>query len=268
MNSNHKRPWRFVVRVLVYGVLAIAVFLTISPSLRTTREYSAKSHPHRWCSNQLKRVGLALHNYHDTYDCFPPTHVADADGNALYSWRVLLQPFLDRGPTYDRFDKSQPWDSQLNSELLDYGYGGEIVCPMLPTEEWQVRCPTSYLAVAGPGTAWQGTKSVTKRDIKDGLAETILVIDVSANDIPWSKPHDLDVTAFLLGETDDCSQVLSSRHKNYKPRGFWKRRVPPGAWALFADGSVRYLPDTIPPEHLRAMLTIDGGERLPADGNF
>ena len=42
------------------------------------------------CISNLKQIGLGLLNYESRYGCFPPAYVADAKGQPLYSWRVLL----------------------------------------------------------------------------------------------------------------------------------------------------------------------------------
>src|SRR5438445_2885649 len=48
--------------------------------------------------HQLRQIALALHNYHDTHGTLPPAAVRGPDGRPLYSWRVLLLPFIDQEP--------------------------------------------------------------------------------------------------------------------------------------------------------------------------
>ena len=54
-------------------------------------------------TNNLKQIGLAMHNYHDVNGTFPPAVVTDADGKPLYSGRVLLLPFLEQNNLYTGF---------------------------------------------------------------------------------------------------------------------------------------------------------------------
>ncbi len=44
------------------------------------------------CSNNMKQIALALHNYHDTYRTFP-AYTVDGNGQPLHSWRTLILPF-------------------------------------------------------------------------------------------------------------------------------------------------------------------------------
>jgi hypothetical protein len=65
-------------------------------------------HPRRaQCGNHLKQIGLALQNYHDTYNSFPPAYIADANGKPMHSWRVLILPFMEQKPLYDKFQASR-----------------------------------------------------------------------------------------------------------------------------------------------------------------
>src|SRR5262245_55562533 len=54
------------------------------------------------CAAHLNQLHVAFHNYHDTYGCFPPAYVADADGKPIHSWRVLILPFIDEVHLYEK----------------------------------------------------------------------------------------------------------------------------------------------------------------------
>jgi hypothetical protein len=77
---------------------------------------------------QLKQLGLAMHNYHDVYNQFPlagNTSVPgyrpgfDSNGKQLLSWRVHLLPYLEQRNLYEQFHFDEPWNSQHNLTLLD-----------------------------------------------------------------------------------------------------------------------------------------------------
>ncbi|MHC5543656.1 DUF1559 family PulG-like putative transporter, partial [Singulisphaera rosea] len=77
-------------------------------------------------SVNLKRIGLALHNYHDANGHFPPSAIVDKNGRPLLSWRVAILPFLElegegvKGSEglYKQFRLDEPWDSPHNKALL------------------------------------------------------------------------------------------------------------------------------------------------------
>jgi beta-lactamase regulating signal transducer with metallopeptidase domain len=140
--------------------------------------------------NQLKMIGLALHNYHGQKKSFPPAAIYDANGKPLLSWRVALLPYLDAQPLYEQFDLTQPWDSPKNKPLIE----------KMPDV---FRCPASkspagttvYLAPRGDFTVFpDGPMGVSYRQITDGTSNTIAVVEV--NDelaVPWTKPDDWKV---------------------------------------------------------------------------
>src|SRR5262249_34964754 len=85
----------------ILGGVAIAVVgALLVPAIYAVRESASQAQS----SNNIKQIGLALHNYHDVYGTFPPAVVRDADGNPLYSGRVLLLPFLGQANLYNSFD--------------------------------------------------------------------------------------------------------------------------------------------------------------------
>jgi prepilin-type processing-associated H-X9-DG protein len=196
------------------------------------------------CKNNLKQIGLALHNYHEQYSCFPPAHIADSNGRPMHSWRVLLLPYFDQAESllYGKYRFDEPWDGPHNSKLRD-----QIVAIYnCPSDDHGgsggVSTMTSYVAVVGPETAWPGSDPAAFRDFKDGTSNTLLVVEVANSGIHWMEPRDLHVVQMALSINAKSGQGISSRHTG-------------GAQALLADGSVRFVAEKLDAETLRALLT-------------
>jgi hypothetical protein len=77
------------------------------------------------CKNNLKNIGLALHNYHDAYGMFPPVVIAGANPanpscaswifHSGYSWRVMILPYVDQAPLYNMLDMNVGLHSCMGS---------------------------------------------------------------------------------------------------------------------------------------------------------
>ena len=202
------------------------------------------------CWNNLKQIGLALHNYHDVYGCFPPACVKDEEGRPMHSWRVLLLPFLEEQDLYDRYDFDQPWDGPDNrvlSQEIPYVF-------QCPAGELSGTPITSYLAVVGTNTLWPPRRTVRFSDIEDGTSNTLAVVELAASDVHWMEPRDLDVGDLSYGVNHDSGRGISSRNQCC-----W-RHPPRGANVLLADGSVDFLQNDTDVEDLQAMATIAGKE--------
>lgn len=191
--------------------------------------------------NNLKQIGIALHSYHDAMGAFPPAVVRDKNGKALYSWRVLILPYMEQDVIYKNWKKDEPWDSPHNKPLSDV----VLKVYTLPGYPDGVSNRTPYRVFIGKGTGFeklkgQPSKGIRVADITDGTSNTIAVVE-AAETVPWAKPEELD---FVLG-------------KPLPPLG------PPwrdGFNALLFDASVTFIPKTIKPQSLQAMITRNGGE--------
>ncbi len=187
------------------------------------------------CKNQMKQIGLALHNYHEVYNTLPPAYIPDADGKPMHSWRVLLLPFLEQQPMFEAYDFDKPWDHPDNLAVTR-------VTPDV------FRCPsaegpssgTHYVFITGKGTSFEGSNEIAFRDIKDGTSNTLAVVESHEVDVDWFEPRDLDVSEFT-------AMPPAAEHSG-------------GLHALFFDGSVRRLPKTISLDTLKALVTPGGGE--------
>ena len=67
--------------------------------------------------NNLKQIGLALHNYHDIYGVLPAAAIVDKKGKPLLSWRVAILPYVEQDNLYKQFRLDEPWDSPHNLAL-------------------------------------------------------------------------------------------------------------------------------------------------------
>lgn len=225
-----------LVALLICGGILAAMFL---PAVQGAREAARRTQ----CKNNLKQIGLALHNYHDTYGCFPPAYIADETGKPMHSWRVLILPYLDQQPLYAQYHFDEPWDGPNNSRLLS-------------SMPFVYRCPsdsgstaattTNYAAATGPKSIFRGAATVAISDIKDGTSNTIAVGEVKGASIPWMQPMDVDITLHpTIGD----------------PAGFGSAHTG-GAQFVLGDGSVRFVSQNIAQQTLDALYTIDGGETV------
>ncbi len=228
--------------VLMCGGIMVALLL---PAVQAAREAARRMQ----CSNNLKQIGLAMHNYHDAYKCFPAAVLTDEDGQPMRSWRVAILPFVEKTPLFDQYDFSEPWDGPTNQALHKVSiptYG----CPSDPAS---MSPDTNYVMIVGEGTLG-GTPNETVRlsDVKDGTSNTILAIEVAASGIHWMEPRDMTVDEAVAYITDP--EATGQRHPH-----------PGGVNVLMGDGSVRFLPGTTDPQTLRSLLTRADGQnvRLP-----
>ena len=222
---------------LLFLFFLIALWL---PAVSSCREAARRVQ----CRDNLKQIGLALHNYHEKYGCYPPAYTVDKQDRPMHSWRALLLEFLDP-KLYTQYDFDQPWDSPDNLAFADVlAKDGPYYCP---SDFDRGRYDTSYVMLVGPDAFSDAPAVRKKKDITDKLDETIIVVEMSHSGIYWMEPRDLNVSKMSF-KINDMNQIgLRSEHSG-------------GLHVLFADGSARFLSESMDPEVYEAMITINGGE--------
>jgi len=102
--------------LVVIAIIAVLIALLL-PAVQQAREAARRSQ----CKNNLKQMGLALHNYHDTVSVFPPgafyhgSNGAERYGTG-FSFHVMLLPYLDQTPRYNAFDFNVTVHAPVRSE--------------------------------------------------------------------------------------------------------------------------------------------------------
>lgn len=189
--------------LVVIAIIAILIALLL-PAVQQAREAARRS----TCKNNLKQIGIGLHNYHDTFRAFPPVVISaryPTSGESMcsqawirhsgYSWRVMILPYVDQAPLYNMVDMGvgfsgcmgpNPRLNEIRNTFIDV-----YACPSDPTGRISNNGPTNYPAIVRAradvthgdtsfdpdwGTLTRGGSKL--RDVADGASNTAVIGEV------------------------------------------------------------------------------------------
>jgi type II secretory pathway pseudopilin PulG len=225
-----------IVMLMAIGIL-IALLL---PAFQGARQAARRMQ----CTNNMKQIGLALHNYHEAYQSLPPVYTTDENGKPLHSWRVLLLPYLEQQGLYEAIRLDEPWDSDYNKQFHD-------------RTPFAFRCPsdpnampgmTSYSVVVGTESyPVDAEDSRSLSHIGDGLSNTVFLVE-RKRPVCWMDPmQEIPFETACMGVNVSAFDGLGSNHTA-------------GMNVCLFDGSVTFVSETVAPQTLRTLLTWNGGE--------
>jgi prepilin-type N-terminal cleavage/methylation domain-containing protein len=195
--SVRRQGFTLVELLVVIAIIGILVALLL-PAIQAAREAARRNS----CSNNLKQIGIALQNYHDTYKSFPPVAVFGRQGpfpQGAYhhTWCLMILPFMEQQPLYDTVDLTLPvWIQPIRNTVVpvylcpsDSGFGTK------PSETHDIAV-THYVASEGyhwwpgpavpnfpfaPGVDFQGVfaggQATRMAKVTDGTSTTIVVAE-------------------------------------------------------------------------------------------
>lgn len=136
---TRRRPFGFTLIELLVVIAIIAILIALLlPAVQQAREAARRSS----CKNNLKQIGLALHNYHDIYQMFPINTDQDYNGNrtvgGYYSFYVRLLPQMEQGPLFENVNFSINGDASIDQVIAGKALIEHeipmLLCPSNPQE--------------------------------------------------------------------------------------------------------------------------------------
>ena len=239
-----KRSWAiWLTELLIVTAVMFFLITLLLPSILNTREAARCA----VCMGKMKRIGVALQNYHDQHGSFPPAYTVDAEGNPLHSWRTLILPHFEEQKwkeIYDQIHFDEPWNSEYNRQFNEdtehdtFAYSTEeerqrhslrgesridsyhnmpsvYYCPSCESGEETVK--TVYKMVVGDN-AIGNVHGTSKSQITRPLGETILVIEAGLP-VPWMSPSDFTVEDFktaVCANDNEKVHAIRTAHIDYE----------------------------------------------------
>jgi hypothetical protein len=137
-------------------------------------------------SSNMIAIAQALNAYALRHGTYPTPIVKDKSGTPLYSWRVLILPFLGYEDLYNRFQLDQPFDSPANLSLA-VEMPNVFASSFAGAGNYQ---QTNYALLVGPGTLFPPTGPMAPADAED---PTILVVETTDGMCSWTEPRDIEI---------------------------------------------------------------------------
>ncbi len=268
--------------LVVIAIIAILIALLL-PAVQQAREAARRSS----CKNNLKQIGLAMHNYHDVYGSLPM-----GTNPQFYGPFVAILPHLDQDNLQDLYNFDLYYTEPENLDAINQTLS-IYLCPSMTLRRGvpDLPCdepggPSSYGASLGTSSTaedglfagyagFSAPRPIKFRDILDGMTNTLMIGEwnYQLEDYIWSSfscPSDPSKNGqprwgshrwapgypgVSLGETSGDFNVNLNAN-----RGTWRSDHPGGAQFTLGDGSVRFVSENIDAGLLDALATRAGGE--------
>ena len=276
-SASERRGFTLIELLVVIAIIAVLIGLLV-PAVQRVRESASRLQ----CHNNLKQIGIALHNYHDRHKFFPPGYVsgvnaAGADTGPGWAWAAHLLDDVEQTPLKRQISfgldvahatNAGPRVQQLSIFLCP---SDTFVGTFVPDGASVSIAHANYTGVFGnleiedgPGNGngmFYRNSRLRFADMVDGTSNTFFVGERSSNlsKATWTGAlAGIDESqALVLGTCDHLPNDLAAAH----PEDFWSRHAQ-GVNFLLGDGSVHNVHNSIGVDVYRALSSRAGGEAV------
>jgi prepilin-type N-terminal cleavage/methylation domain-containing protein len=184
-SGKRQRGFTLIELLVVIAIIAILVALLL-PAVQQAREAARRTQ----CKNNLKQIGLALHNYESTFNMFPPSRINLSNPTFQVSWNTMVLPYLEQANMYARYNFNRNWFDPTNDPITITQLPA-FVCPDTPIWGYNdygsvnaVR--NAFIVMAGlpsintrdaMGAMGRGPGGTRIRDITDGTSNTMMIAE-------------------------------------------------------------------------------------------
>jgi prepilin-type N-terminal cleavage/methylation domain-containing protein len=302
--SRRSRAFTLVELLVVIAIIGILVALLL-PAVQAAREAARRIS----CQNNMKQLGLSLHNYHDTHKALPPSRTSSPN----HTWAPFLFPFIEQTNLYDQYNWNVNWDHPGNQPTIATDIS-TFRCPSAPggtSRRDRVRngiqaATSDYAPIAGvanivvtsgyiSNTNLRGAivarKWVRLAEITDGTSNTLFMGEDAGRPAFWissgrgpqnNRPGggNLSVSNGRVrgagwADTSNAIPLHTFRRDGLRVPGPCPMNCtnnneafsfhPGGIDTVLADGSVRFLSETITIPTYAGLITRSGGEIVQID---
>ena len=265
--------------LVVITIIGILIGLLL-PAVQAAREAARRLS----CFNNLHQIGIGLQGYHEAHASFPPGCIElqaaknpatgapyGANGRQL-AWSALLLPYLEQMPLYRQLDLSKTFKAAENAAAAATVLS-VYICPSVPdgSRLWEDRAPTHYGGIRGECLAFPEQPSrpnkpargvmlydqpISIMEITDGTSNTLIVSEDSEFigefiDGQWINGGNIFDQAYAINRPTPPGALIDNEIRS---------KHPGGANGAFADGSARFLPETMDVHTLAAICTRATGD--------